>query len=576
MVQGSAATAKKKLRLQVGRRTYEWKFLVADVRRPLIGADFLTHSSLFVDVRNGKLIHPGEFIATPLQRSRCRSRITGLAFAASADQPKLDKLFAEFPTITVPNFKVIQPKHAVRHAIETKGQPVHAKARPLPPQKLAAAKANFAEMAALGIIRRSKGPWSSPSHVVTKKDASFRMCGDYRRLNTVTTPDRYSIPLIADFTARLHGRKIFGKVDLIKGLSPDTSCGGGHRQNSHHHAVRNARVRKDAVRAKERGTDIPAYDGRDIVRLGFHICVYGWRTRSQPDGRRTRGSLPSALSAASRARTGFKPVKVPVWTTNNRIPRPQSIEGRSDAITCQSSRDNRISGTDHAGGPETVSRHGKLLQPIHTASSRDNEAAVWSHNSKETFEIGLERNHGESIRRGEAGTGENDNPTASEAGGGDRVGGRRIRHGSRRSAAAESQRRRDRGNRWCTSAGSCDRQRSNTALSIANFLLYYWEYGISAITWREGRFPFLPITDRSRLRWPRVLILGHTGRPGIWSTFLSIPPIFGMWPGRTTPSRTRYHEQRSRRSDWASTTARWRKFNSVIRKRARIGRRSRL
>ena len=43
------------------------------------------------------------------------------------------------------------------------------------------------------------------------------MCGDYRRLNTVTTPDRYSIPLIADLTARLHGRRIFGKVDLIKG-----------------------------------------------------------------------------------------------------------------------------------------------------------------------------------------------------------------------------------------------------------------------------------------------------------------------------------------------------------------------
>ena len=43
------------------------------------------------------------------------------------------------------------------------------------------------------------------------------MCGDYRRLNTVTTPDRYSIPLIADLTARLHGRRVFGKVDLVKG-----------------------------------------------------------------------------------------------------------------------------------------------------------------------------------------------------------------------------------------------------------------------------------------------------------------------------------------------------------------------
>ena len=30
-------------------------------------------------------------------------------------------------------------------------------------------------------------------------------------------PDRYSIPLIADLTAGLQGRKFFGKVDLVKG-----------------------------------------------------------------------------------------------------------------------------------------------------------------------------------------------------------------------------------------------------------------------------------------------------------------------------------------------------------------------
>ena len=207
----------KKLRLQVGPRTFEWNFLVADVRRPLIGADFLTQSSLLVNLRNNQLIHPEELNVTPLQRTRRRLQITGLAFAASEKPSPLAKLFAEFPTITVPNFKIIQPKHAVWHTIETKGQLVRAKARPLSPQKLAAAKANFAEMATSGIVRRSSGPWSSPLHVVTKKDGSFRMCGDYRRLNTVTTHDRYSIPLIANLTARLHCKKIFGKVDLVKG-----------------------------------------------------------------------------------------------------------------------------------------------------------------------------------------------------------------------------------------------------------------------------------------------------------------------------------------------------------------------
>ena len=207
----------KKIQLQVGARNYEWTFLVADVRRPLIGADFLTHSSLLVDLRNNQLVHPEEMNTTPLQRTKRKAKLTGLAFAASANPSRLAKLFAEFPMVAVPNFKIESPKHAVRHVIETRGQPIRAKARPLPPQKLAAAKANFAEMATAGIVRRSNGPWSSPLHVVTKKDGSFRMCGDYRRVNSVTTPDRYSIPLIADLTARLQGRKFFGKVDLVKG-----------------------------------------------------------------------------------------------------------------------------------------------------------------------------------------------------------------------------------------------------------------------------------------------------------------------------------------------------------------------
>ena len=207
----------KKLRLQVGARKYEWKFLVAEVRRPLIGADFLTHTSLLVDLRNRQLIHPEEMNAVPLRQTKRQARITGLTFAASGNPSPVTRLFSEFPSLTVPNFKLDCPKHGVRHAIETRGQPIRAKARPLPPQKLAAAKASFAELASAGIIRRANGPWSSPLHIVTKKDGSFRMCGDYRRLNSVTTPDRYSIPLIADLTARLHGRRVFGKVDLVKG-----------------------------------------------------------------------------------------------------------------------------------------------------------------------------------------------------------------------------------------------------------------------------------------------------------------------------------------------------------------------
>jgi hypothetical protein len=53
--------------------------------------------------------------------------------------------------------------------------------------------------------------------MVMKPDGTWRPCGDYRRLNLVTTPDSYPLPNIQDLSARLHGCSIFSKLDLRKG-----------------------------------------------------------------------------------------------------------------------------------------------------------------------------------------------------------------------------------------------------------------------------------------------------------------------------------------------------------------------
>jgi hypothetical protein len=107
--------------------------------------------------------------------------------------------------------------HGVKHHIETKGRLVTAKFRRLDQMKLKAAKEEFSKMLAAGVICRSSSCWASPLHMVRKKDVSWRPCGDFRKLNLVTTEDRYPLPNMADLSSRLDGCKVFSKLDLQKG-----------------------------------------------------------------------------------------------------------------------------------------------------------------------------------------------------------------------------------------------------------------------------------------------------------------------------------------------------------------------
>jgi hypothetical protein len=93
---------------------------------------------------------------------------------------------------------------------------VFSKPRRLHPKILKEVQKEFQYLMDQGICRPSKSPWASPIHVVPKPDGTYRVCGDYRRLNTVTVPDRYPIPHIHDLTNILHGKKIFSKIDIVR------------------------------------------------------------------------------------------------------------------------------------------------------------------------------------------------------------------------------------------------------------------------------------------------------------------------------------------------------------------------
>lgn len=195
------------------RRPYTWCFIVANVNSHIIGADFLSHHDLLVDIKRNRLVD-----ARTLITSRKLCAITSQdpsPQTINRNIPFAD-IIALYPNIT----KLSQPgattnSHAT-HFIETNGPPCSARARRLPQDKLAAAKQEIELLMAAGICRPSKSNWSSPLHMVRKPDGSWRPCGDYRNLNTITIPDRYPLPYLHDFTNILAGKTVFGKIDLQK------------------------------------------------------------------------------------------------------------------------------------------------------------------------------------------------------------------------------------------------------------------------------------------------------------------------------------------------------------------------
>src|SRR5436190_2305932 len=68
-----------------------------------------------------------------------------------------------------------------------------------------------------GKISPSTSPYGAPVLFVKKKDGKLRMCIDYRALNSQTIQNRYALPRIDELFDRLHGAKVFSKIDLMSG-----------------------------------------------------------------------------------------------------------------------------------------------------------------------------------------------------------------------------------------------------------------------------------------------------------------------------------------------------------------------
>lgn len=202
------------------RRDFRWSFIIADVSAAIIGADFLVHYGLLLDLRTQRLMDPLTQLQVPAEL--CETTVFSISTVNSSCLPatmhdSYAKLLHEFIDITLPNtVPKVEGPDSVQHHIVTTGPPVFERPRRLNSDKLAIAKQDFNLLLHHGVIRPSSSQWASPIHMVQKKTGGWRTTGDYRKLNSQTIPDRYPVPHAEDIFQRLGGKKIFSTLDLIR------------------------------------------------------------------------------------------------------------------------------------------------------------------------------------------------------------------------------------------------------------------------------------------------------------------------------------------------------------------------
>jgi hypothetical protein len=192
---------------------FTWSFVTADVTRPIVGVDFLSHFGLLVDCRNNQLLDVVTSLSIPDQAA---STVIPSVKTITGGTP-IDGLLAQFLDFTRPDEVQRKVYHNTVHLIRTiHGPPVTCQPRRLAPGRLTIAKAKFDAMLRDGTARRSENSWSSALHIIPKKDSAWCPCGNYRTLNSCTIPNRYPVRHIHDYSHQLFGCSVFTKIDLVQ------------------------------------------------------------------------------------------------------------------------------------------------------------------------------------------------------------------------------------------------------------------------------------------------------------------------------------------------------------------------
>lgn len=102
----------------------------------------------------------------------------------------------------------------IEHEIQTTSRPNKQRYYPVSPVMQAHIDRELNELLKDGIVEPSTSPWSSPILLVPKKDDSYRVCIDFRKLNAVTVKDAYPIPFVSETLDKLREAKFLTSLDI--------------------------------------------------------------------------------------------------------------------------------------------------------------------------------------------------------------------------------------------------------------------------------------------------------------------------------------------------------------------------
>ena len=202
-------------------------FIVADIPIPIIGLDFLRAYQISINVFDStwtRTVSPIGVTLPSLEKDLLMLHGQDI----SSHPLKIQKLLHRFHKVLDINSLKQLPKHNHKMKIELLTDvPVYSKPRRLPMAMQGPAEKIINELVDLNIMVPCISAYNSPAWLVKKPDGSYRLVGDFRKINSVSLQSQYPIPDVVTFFQKFKGKRYFSVVDLRHGfysLPLDENC----------------------------------------------------------------------------------------------------------------------------------------------------------------------------------------------------------------------------------------------------------------------------------------------------------------------------------------------------------------